>query len=81
MRDARRWHTGAAAASSNKQAGTTQILLPLSSLFFAPQGEAKGPAGVITAAAKRSRAEEGPTVTAAQIALMGGQWRPNADDE
>ena len=44
-------------------------------------GEEKGAVGVISAAAKRNRQEEGFVVTAAQVALMGGQWKPSADEE
>lgn len=44
-------------------------------------GEEKAPVGVISAAAKRNRQEEGFVVTAAQVALMGGQWKPSADEE
>lgn len=45
------------------------------------QSEAKAQPGVIAAAAKRSRpADDGGIVTAAQVALMGGQWRPSAED-
>jgi len=35
---------------------------------------------VISAAAKRSRVADDMVVTAAQVALMGGQWKPTADD-
>ena len=47
-----------------------------------PQGEVKQQPGQITAAAKRSRPlddDDSGIVTAAQVALMGGQWRPSAD--
>lgn len=44
-------------------------------------GEQKPPVGVISAAAKRNRPEEGFMVTAAQVAMLGGQWKPSADEE
>ena len=45
------------------------------------QGEVKQQPGQITAAAKRNRPldDDAGIVTAAQVALMGGQWRPSAD--
>ena len=45
------------------------------------QGEVKQQPGQITAAAKRNRPldDDSGIVTAAQVALMGGQWRPSAD--
>ncbi len=43
------------------------------------QAEAQRQPGVIQAAAKRAKQSEDFVVTAAQVALMGGQWKPNAD--
>lgn len=69
-----------AAAAAPKAGDKRSAGWDIASMAPKQKGEAKAQPGVIAAAAKRSRpADDGGIVTAAQVALMGGQWRPSAD--
>lgn len=72
--------TAAAASSKRPPPGEWDIARMAPKQKKGLAGEEKPAVGVISAAAKRNRAEDGFMVTAAQVALMGGSWKPSADD-